>query len=258
MRQHSKPFVQQRRPKKNLLIGGISSVIEAMNAGQQLERIYLQATINSPEAEELTLVAEKFGTPVNKVPFEKLRNFNLENHNGCIAIKSKIQYQNLQDIISLTVEKGEIPLLLMLDGITDIRNIGALSRTAFCCGVHAIVIPEKGVGALNEDAIATSAGALEHIAVCRVKSLMNAIDEMHLNGIKVFASEMTADVKIFDIDFKEPCAIIMGSEDKGIQPVLYKACDERFRIPMQKSFESLNVSVAGGMILYEAMKQRMV
>ena len=109
----------------------------------------------------------------------------------------------------------------MLDGITDIRNIGAIARSAYCCGVHAIVIPEKGVGALNEDAITTSAGALENIPVCRVKSLLNAIDEMHLNGIKVFASEMKADVNIFDIDFKEPCAIIMGSEDKGIQSVLY-------------------------------------
>lgn len=256
MRQHNKPFIQQHRPKKNLLIAGISSVIEAMNAGQQLERIYLQATINSPEADELRQVAEKFGTPVNKVPFEKLRNFNIENHHGCIAVKSKIQYQGLQDVISLIVENGEIPLLLMLDGITDIRNIGALSRTAFCCGVHAIVIPEKGVGALNEDAIATSAGALENIPVCRVKSLMNAIDELHLNGIRVFASEMTAEANIFDIDFREPCAIIMGSEDKGIQPLLYKACDDRFKIPMQKDFESLNVSVAAGMILYEAMKQR--
>ena len=219
-------------------------------------RGYICRQHNSPEAEQLKVVAEKYGIPVNKVPFEKLRNFNLENHHGCIAVKSKIQYQDLQDVISIIVESGEIPLLLMLDGITDIRNIGALSRTAFCCGVHAIVIPEKGVGALNEDAIATSAGALENIAVCRVKSLMNAIDEMHLNGIKVFASEMTADTNIFNIDFKEPCAIIMGSEDKGIQPALYKACDERFKIPMQKDFESLNVSVAAGMILYEAMKQR--
>lgn len=256
MRPLNKLFVQQHRPKKNLLIGGISSVIEALNAGQQLERIYLLTTINSPETEQLRSVAEKFGTPVNKVPFEKLRNFNLENHNGCIAVKSKIQYQNLQDVISHIVENGETPLILMLDGITDIRNIGALSRTAFCCGVHAIVIPEKGVGALNEDAISTSAGALENIAVCRVKSLINAIDELHLNGIKVFASEMKAETNIYDIDFKEPCAIILGSEDKGIQPVLYKASDSRFKIPMQKDFESLNVSVAAGMILYEAMKQR--
>jgi len=240
------------------LIAGIGAVIEAMNAGQQLERIYLQSTVNSPEAEKLRSVAEKYGIPVNKVPFEKLRNFNLENHNGCIAVKSKIQYQDLQDVISLIVENGEIPLLLMLDGITDIRNIGALSRTAYCCGVHAIVIPEKGVGALNEDAIATSAGALENIAVCRVKSLMIAIEEMHLNGIRVFASEMSAAKNIFDVDFKEPCAILLGSEDKGIQPALYKASDASFKIPMQHNFESLNVSVAAGMILYEVMKQRMM
>ena len=145
----------------------------------------------------------------------------------------------------------------MLDGITDIRNIGALARTAYCCGVHAIVIPEKGVGALSEDAITTSAGALENIAVCRTKTLHGAIDEMHLNGIKVFASEMTANENVFDINLKEPCAIILGSEDKGIQSSLYKLCDGKFKIPMQRDFESLNVSVAAGMILYEAMKQRM-
>ena len=252
-----KTFTQQHRPKKNLLIGGISSVIDAMKNGVQLERIYLQNTISGDEADELKKVALEFEVPVNKVPFEKIRNFNLENPKGCIAIKSKIKYQNLQDVISFIVENGETPLLLMLDGITDIRNIGALARTAFCCGVQAIVIPEKGVGALNEDAITTSAGALENIAVCRVKTLHSAIDEMHLNGIKVFASEMKAEEKVFEINFKEPCAIIMGSEDKGIHPSLYKMCDKSFKIPMEKDFESLNVSVAAGMILYEAMKQRM-
>ncbi|HSN07403.1 MAG TPA: 23S rRNA (guanosine(2251)-2'-O)-methyltransferase RlmB [Hanamia sp.] len=252
-----KTFTQQHRPKKNLLIGGISSVIDAMKSGVQLERIYLQNTISGEDADELKRVALEFEVPVNKVPFEKIRNFNLENPKGCIAIKSKIKYQNLQDVISFIVENGETPLLLMLDGITDIRNIGALARTAFCCGVQAIVIPEKGVGALNEDAINTSAGALENIAVCRVKTLHSAIDEMHLNGIKVFASEMKAEEKVFDINFKEPCGIIMGSEDKGIHPSLYKLCDKSFKIPMEKDFESLNVSVAAGMILYEAMKQRM-
>ena len=146
----------------------------------------------------------------------------------------------------------------MLDGITDIRNIGALARTAYCCGVHAIVIPEKGVGALNEDAILTSAGALENISVCRVKNLHNAIDELHLNGIKVFASEMKSSETIFEINFTGPCAILLGSEDKGIQPSLYKVSDNKFSIPMKNDFESLNVSVAAGMILYEAMKQRMI
>jgi len=252
-----KTFTQQHRPKKNLLIGGIPHVIDAMKSGIQLERIYLQNNITGDEADELKRVAIEFEVQVNKVPFEKIRNFNLENPKGCIAIKSKIKYQNLQDVISFIVEKGETPLLLLLDGITDIRNIGALARTAYCCGVQAIVIPEKGVGALNEDAINTSAGALEKIAVCRVKSLHNAIDEIHLNGIKVFASEMKAEENIFNINFKEPCAIIMGSEDKGIQAALYKVCDKSFKIPMQTDFESLNVSVAAGMILYEAMKQRM-
>jgi 23S rRNA (guanosine2251-2'-O)-methyltransferase len=256
VRPQHRTFTQQHRPKKNLLIGGITSIIDAMRSGEQLERIYLQNNISSDEADELKRVALEFEVPINKVPFEKIRNFNLENPKGCIAIKSKIKYQNLQDVISFIVENGETPLLLMLDGITDIRNIGALARTAFCCGVHAIVIPEKGVGALGEDAITTSAGALENMAVCRVKSLHNGIDEIHLNGIKVFASEMTATENVFDIDFKEPCAIIMGSEDKGIQPSLYKLCDAKFKIPMQQDFESLNVSVAAGMILYEAMKQR--
>jgi 23S rRNA (guanosine2251-2'-O)-methyltransferase len=146
---------------------------------------------------------------------------------------------------------------LILDGITDIRNIGGIARTAFCTGVQAIIIPDKGVGALNEDAILTSAGALEKISVCRVNSLMKAVDELHLNGIKVFASEMTAAKNVFDIDLKEPAAIVMGSEEKGIYPALIKVCDERFKIPMAGDFESLNVSVATGMILYEAMKQRM-
>lgn len=258
MRPQHKTFTQQHRPKKNLLIGGIHSVIDAMKEGIQLERIYLQDTISGDEADELKRIALEFEVPVNKVPFEKIRNFNLENPKGCIAIKSKIKYQNLQDIISFIVENGQVPLMILLDGITDIRNIGALARTAYCCGVQAIVIPEKGVGALNEDAINTSAGALENIAVCRVKSLHSAIDELHLNGIKVFASDMKSETKVFDLNFKEPCAIIMGSEDKGIQPSLYKLCDASFKIPMQKDFESLNVSVAAGMILYEAMKQRII
>ncbi|MBS1735092.1 MAG: 23S rRNA (guanosine(2251)-2'-O)-methyltransferase RlmB [Bacteroidetes bacterium] len=258
VRPNHKTFTQQHRPKKNLLIGGISSVIEALKGGEQLERIYLQNNLSSPDIEELRFVAAEYEVPINKVPFEKLRNFNLENNKGCIGLKSKIHYQNLQDVISLIVENGEVPLLLMLDGVTDIRNIGALARTAYCCGVQAIIVPSKGVGTLGEDAMTTSAGALEKIAVCRVKTLQEAINELHLNGIKVMASEMTASKNIFDVDLKIPLAIIMGSEDKGIQSVLYKLCDEQFKIPMQNNFESLNVSVAAGMILYEVMRQRII
>ena len=151
-----------------------------------------------------------------------------------------------------------MPLFLILDGITDIRNIGGIARTAYCCGVHALIIPDKGVGALNEDAILTSAGALEKIVVCRANSLMKAVDELHLNGIKVFASELSAKKNVFDCNFSEPCAIVMGNEEKGIYAALIKICDEKFKIPMPGDFESLNVSVATGIILYEAMKQRMM
>jgi 23S rRNA (guanosine2251-2'-O)-methyltransferase len=245
------------RPKKSTLIIGRSKVIEAIKQGKQLERIFLASTIHGEEIDEIKDLAAANEIPINKVPVEKINSFNVTNHLGCVAVISKIQYQNLQETLSFIVEKGEAPLLLILDGITDIRNIGAIARTAYCCGVHAIIIPDKGVGALNEDAITTSAGALEKLSVCRVVSLMKAVDELHLNGIKVFASEMTAKVNIYDLQFSDPCAIVLGSEDKGISPALMKICDELFKIPIKGDFESLNVSVAAGMILYEVMKQRL-
>ncbi len=247
---------QQHRPKKNSLVIGRNAVIEAMESGKHLERIYLQTTIHGTVVDEIRNLAEKYLVPINKVPVEKLDNFNVSNHEGCVALISKIQYQNLQDIISFTVEKGEVPLFLILDSITDIRNIGAIARSAFCFGVNAIIIPDKGVGALNEDAILTSAGALEKMAVCRVNSLMKTVDELHLNGIKVFASEMTATKKVFELELSEPCAIVMGGEEHGVYQPLMKICDDQFQIPMVTDFDSLNVSVATGIILYEVMKQR--
>jgi 23S rRNA (guanosine2251-2'-O)-methyltransferase len=248
---------QQYRPKKNTLIVGRTEVMEAINTGVQLERIYLVSTIHGDVVDEIKKLAEENKIPINKVPVEKLNSFNISNHQGCVALKAKVQYQDLQQVISFVVENGETPLFLILDGITDIRNIGAIARTAYCCGVQAIIIPEKGVGALNEDAITTSAGALEQIAICRVNSLMKAVDDLHLNGIKVYASEMSAKTNVFDLNLKEPCAIVLGSEDKGIFPALMKIADEQFKIPMVSDFESLNVSVATAMILYEGMKQRM-
>lgn len=234
------------------------AVIEALKAGQSLDRIYLDTQIQGQDISEIKKLASQNGVPVNYVPKAKLDGFNITGHEGVVAQIAKVQYQDLQDIISFVIESGETPLFLILDGITDIRNIGGIARTAYCTGVHAIIIPDKGVGALNEDAILTSAGALEKIAVCRVNSLMKTVDELHLNGIKVFASEMTADKSITETDLSEPCAIIMGSEEKGIYPALMKICDEKIRIPMKGDFESLNVSVATGMILYEVMRQRAV
>lgn len=247
---------QHQRPKKNTLIIGREAVISALKDRKQLERIYLQSTVHGPLIEEIRELAANELVPINKVPVEKLNSFNVSNHEGCIAQISKIQYQDLQQIISFVVENGETPLFLMLDGITDIRNIGAIARSAFCFGVNAIIIPDKGVGSLNEDAILTSAGALELIAICRVSSLMKAIDDLHLNGIKVYASEMTAKKSIEMINFSEPTAIIMGGEEHGVYPAVMKICDDSFRIPMTGDFESLNVSVATGIILYEANRQR--
>lgn len=247
---------QQQRPKKSTLVIGRQAVIEAMQTGKQLERIYLQATVHGEVIDQIRNLAEKNLVPINKVPVEKLNSFNISNHEGCVAVISKIQYQDLQDVISFIVEKGEVPLFLILDGVTDIRNIGAIARSAFCFGVNAIIIPDKGVGAMNEDAMLTSAGALEKLAICRVSSLMKTVDELHLNGIKVFASEMTATKKLYELELKEPCAIVLGGEEHGVYPALMKICDEQFQIPMTGDFESLNVSVAGGVILYEVMKQR--
>lgn len=247
---------QHQRPKKNTLVIGREAVIKAMKEGKQLDRIWLQSTVHGPAIDEIKKLAAECMVPINKVPVEKLNGFNISNHEGCVAQISKIQYQDLQQVISFIVDKGEVPLFLILDGITDIRNIGGIARSAFCFGVHAIIIPEKGVGALNEDAILTSAGALEQIAVCRVNSLMKAVDDLHMNGIRVFASEMKAAKKIYDCNFSEPSAIVMGGEEHGIYPALMKICDEKFSIPMTGDFDSLNVSVSTGIILYEAMKQR--
>ena len=247
---------QHHRPKKNTLIIGREAVINALKERKQLERIYLQSNVHGDVIDEIKTLAAQELVPINKVPVEKLNGFNISNHEGCIAQIAKIQYQDLQQIISFVVENGETPLFIILDGVTDIRNIGAIARSAFSFGVHAIIIPDKGVGALNEDAILTSAGALEKIAVCRVGSLMKAVDELHLNGIKVFASEMTAEKACQNIDFSEPCAIVMGGEEHGVYPALMKICDEKFKIPMPGDFESLNVSVATGIILYEVSRQR--
>ncbi len=253
-----KNFRQQApRPKKSSLVIGRSAVSDALQGGIPLDRIYLDIQARGQEINEIRSLASVHGVPVQYVPVAKLNGFNVTGHEGCVALRARVQYQQLQDVISQVTDRGEPHLFLLLDGITDIRNIGGIARTAWCCGVHALIIPDRGVGALNEDAMLTSAGALEKIPVCRAGSLMKAVDELHLNGIRVFASEMKAAKNVGDCDFTIPAAIVMGSEEKGIYPALLKICDERVKIPMANDFESLNVSVATGIILYEALKQRL-
>lgn len=243
--------------KKSSLIIGRQPLIESLQSGRPIDKILLQKNTGGEIVYTIRELAKKNNVPIQVVPVEKLNSITRANHQGIIAFAALVQYMDLQQVIDHVVGKGETPLFVILDGVTDVRNIGAIARTAVCCGAQAMIIPDKGVGALNEEAMKSSAGALEHLHVCRVNSLMKAVDELHLNGIRVLASEMTAKKVLHEIDWKEPCAVVMGSEDKGVYPALMKICDEQFKIPMAGKFESLNVSVATGMILYEAMKQRM-
>jgi len=242
---------------KSTLIIGRQPVIEAIQAGRAIEKIFFQRNVSGDSIGTIRQLAREYNIPIQQVPPEKLYSFTKANHQGCIAIASLVQYLDLQQVIDHVVGGGETPLLVILDGITDVRNIGAIARSAVCCGAQAIIIPDKGVGALNEEAMKSSAGALEKIHICRVNSLMKAVDTLHLNGIKVLATEMSAETRVYEAVFTDPCCIVMGSEDKGVYPALLKICDEKITIPMTGNFESLNVSVATGIVLYEAMKQRM-
>lgn len=251
-----KSFRHSARPKKSTLLIGPHAVQQALESGQVLDRIYLDQKAFGTTIPQIRKLAAEHGVPIQMVPAAKLDSFHVVGHEGCVAQKARVRYQSLQDVISWVVERGETPLFLILDGITDIRNIGGIARTAYCTGVHAIIIPDKGVGALQEDAILTSAGALEKITVCRVTSLLKAIDELHLNGIQVLASVMRAGTSIDQTNLTIPLALLLGGEEKGIYPALLKAADQQVHIPMSGDFDSLNVSVATGMMLYEVMKQR--
>lgn len=250
-------FHKQKQPASSSVIIGRQPVIEAIKSGRSIDKILFQKNISGESIGEIRKLAKEKNIPIQQVPQEKLHSMTRASHQGCIAIVALVDYLDLQQVIDHVVSKGEIPLFVMLDGITDVRNIGAIARSAVCCGAQAIVIPDKGVGALNEEAMKSSAGALEKIQVCRVNSLLKAIDDLHWNGIKVFTSAMDAEKKIFEVEFTEPSCVVMGGEEKGVQPYLLKAADAIFSIPMAGTFDSFNVSVATGIILYEAMKQRM-
>jgi 23S rRNA (guanosine2251-2'-O)-methyltransferase len=243
--------------KKSSLIIGRQPLIEALQNGRAIDKIFMFKNISGENVQEIKQLARANNIPIQTVPIEKLNSFTKANHQGIVAIAALIAYTDLQQVIDYIVSKGEVPLFIMLDGVTDIRNIGAIARTAVCCGAQAIIIPDKGVGALNEETMKSSAGALEHIYISRVNSLAHAVDTLRLNGINVFTSEMNAPQKVFDIDFSQPCCVIMGNEEKGVQHFLSKAANQKFTIPIAGNFDSYNVSVAAGIILYEAMKQRM-
>ncbi len=241
--------------KKNIIVGR-NPVTEALKQHAGIDKILLFKNASGDVVNEIRKLAKEQNIPIQYVPNEKLNALTNTNHQGIIGYRSSVRYHDLQSVIDWVNNNGETILFLMLDGITDVRNIGAIARSALCCGAQAIIIPDKGVAALNEDAVKSSAGALEQLHICRVNSLLKAVDDLHLNGIKIFTSEMHAKKKLYHLKLNEPCCIVMGSEDKGVQSYISKAADEKFSIPMKGEFDSLNVSVAAGIILYEAMKQR--
>jgi len=250
-------FHRRSAPKKSSLVIGRQPVIEAIQSGRAIDKILFQRNVSGEAIGKIRQLAKEYNIPIQQVPPEKLQSFTKANHQGVLAIAGLVQYMDLQQVIDHVTGNGDTPLFIMLDGITDVRNIGGIARSAVACGAQAIIIPDKGVGALNEEALKSSAGALERIHVCRVNSLMKAVDAMHLNGISVVATEMSAEKMVFETDWTVPCCIVMGSEDKGVFPPLLKICDSTIKIPMPGEFESLNVSVATGIVLYEVVKQRL-
>lgn len=250
-------FPNKQSTKGDSLISGRQPLVEAMESGREIDKIFIQKNVSGESIGRIRELAREKNIPIQHVPVEKLNALTRGNHQGVVALAASITYQDLEQTIQHVFDEGQTPLFVMLDGVTDIRNIGAIARTSVCCGAQAIIIPQSGVGALNEDAVKTSAGALQKINVCRVASLMKAVDLLHLRGIRVFASEMKAVTLITSVDFTGPSCIVVGSEEKGVYPALLNICDEQFSIPMPGKFESLNVSVAAGIMLYETVRQRL-
>lgn len=238
------------------LIYGIRSIIEAIRAGKEVEKLFLSKQANGDLFKELFSLARESNIPTQFVPNEKLNRITSKVHQGAIAYISEITYFNIEQIIPTIYEKGEIPLILILDSITDIRNFGAIVRTAECAGVHAIVIPLKGAASINADAVKTSAGALNIVPICREKSINQTITFLKQSGIQIIAATEKANTAYFRTDLSLPTAIIMGSEDMGVQPSVIENSDISVKIPLFGSIESLNVSVATGILLFEAIKQR--
>ena len=193
---------------------------------------------------------------MQKVPLEKLNRITRKNHQGAIAFVSAIHYAKLENVIADTFEKGEIPFILILDRVTDVRNFGAIARTAECAGVHAIVLPSRGAAQINADAMKTSSGALNFIPVCKEDSLIQTIDFLQNSGLRVVACTEKAKSTIYEIDYKDPIAIIMGSEEDGITDEIIRKSDEIAKIPQAGQVGSLNVSVAAGVIIFETVRQR--
>ncbi|MEQ1733892.1 MAG: 23S rRNA (guanosine(2251)-2'-O)-methyltransferase RlmB [Bacteroidia bacterium] len=241
---------------KDTLIYGTRAVIEAIESGKTIDKLMIQKGLSNALTGDLFKACRDNNIPYQLVPPERVNRETRANHQGVIAFMSAVEYQNIEEIIAQCNEKGEIPLLLMLDGITDVRNFGAIVRTANCAGVHAIIIPSRGGAMINADAIKTSAGALHTSAVCKVDNLKATVYLLKEYGIQIVSCTEKTDSLYTAHAYTQPTAIIMGAEDTGISNELIKLSDVKAKLPLLGNIESLNVSVACGVLLYEVVRQR--
>lgn len=241
---------------KSNLIYGIHAVMQAIEAGKTMDKIFIQNGLRGDLIFELKNLVHDRKLFINYVPKEKIDRLTTKNHQGVAAFITDIEYDDIEVIVPQIFERGEVPLILVLDGVTDVRNFGAIARSAYCAGVHVIVIPSNGAAPINEDAIKTSAGALHHIAVSKVNNLKTTLNYLKESGIDLVACTEKTKSAIYEVNFVSPVAIIMGSEDKGISPAILQMADFKASIPVQGSIGSLNVSVATGITLFEALRQR--
>ncbi len=238
------------------MIFGVRAVIEAIEAGKEIDKILVKRDMQSDLSKELFAALKGTLIPVQRVPVERINRITRKNHQGVVAFISAITYQHIEDLVPTMFEAGKSPILMMLDGLTDVRNFGAIARTCNCAGVDAVIIPAKNSVSVNADAIKTSAGALHTLPVCREQNLATTIKFLKNSGFKIVAATEDGDYDYTQANYKDPVCIIMGAEDTGIPDEHLALCDEWIKIPMFGNIESLNVSVAAGILIYEAIRQR--
>lgn len=237
-------------------IYGIRAVMEAINAEQPINKIFVQKGLKGELFKELESTVRKSGISLSYVPVEKLNRLTRNNHQGVVAQISPVQFHNFEELVEQVLAKEEVPFFLMLDGVSDVRNFGAIIRTAECCGVHGIIIPKNGAAPITDDTVKTSAGAAFNMPIAKVDHLKDAIFYLQSSGIVVTGATEKAENDIYGIDFNQPTAIIMGSEEKGISPSTLNIIDHQAKLPLMGKIGSLNVSVACGVFLYEVVRQR--
>lgn len=238
------------------MIFGIRAVIEAVDAGKTLDKVLIRRDMSSAIGRELLEKLSGTVTPVQRVPAEKLDQYTDKNHQGVIAFLSPVDFCRIEDLLPSVYEEGRVPFLVVLDGITDVRNFGAIARTCACAGADAIIIGTHGAAAINGDSIKTSAGALHTLPVCKVENMQDCLRYLRESGLRIVAATEHADANYTEVNMTDPIAIVMGSEEKGIYEENLKLCTDRVRIPMFGTIESLNVSVAAGVMIYEVVRQR--